>query len=83
MVSCEKSSVLSEVSLYAIQGVVYKAMQKSTRRIVAMKKIRLGEDAEEGVPSTAIREISLLKEAKGSNIVELLDIIHNDLKVTK
>ncbi len=57
-------------------------MQKSTGRIVALKKIRLGEDAEEGVPSTAIREISLLKEARGSNIVELLDIIHSDLKVS-
>jgi cyclin-dependent kinase len=36
---------------------------------VALKKIRLDGD-DEGVPSTAIREISLLKEARGSNIVE-------------
>jgi hypothetical protein len=34
-----------------------------------LKKIRLDGD-DEGVPSTAIREISLLKEARGSNIVE-------------
>lgn len=33
-----------------------------------MKKIRL-EQEDEGVPSTAIREISLLKEMKDENIV--------------
>ena len=33
-----------------------------------MKKIRL-ESEEEGVPSTAIREISLLKELQHPNIV--------------
>ena len=49
-------------------GVVYKAREKSSNRIVALKKIRL-EAEDEGVPSTAIREISLLKELKHSNIV--------------
>ncbi|EGE05464.1 CMGC/CDK/CDC2 protein kinase [Trichophyton equinum CBS 127.97] len=43
-------------------GVVYKARDLSNHgRIVALKKIRL-EAEDEGVPSTAIREISLLKE---------------------
>jgi len=41
---------------------------------VAMKKIRL-ESEEEGVPSTAIREISLLKELQHPNIVRLLEVI--------
>ena len=36
--------------------------------IVAMKKIKL-ESEDEGVPSTAIREISLLKELQHPNIV--------------
>ncbi|TFK24462.1 Pkinase-domain-containing protein [Coprinopsis marcescibilis] len=58
-------------------GVVYKAKDNNTNTIVALKKIRL-EAEDEGVPSTAIREISLLKELKDDNIVKLLDIVHAD-----
>ncbi|KAG0044101.1 Cyclin-dependent kinase 3 [Gryganskiella cystojenkinii] len=58
-------------------GVVYKATERATGRTVAMKKIRL-ENEDEGVPSTAIREISLLKELKHDHVVQLLDIIHDD-----
>ena len=47
---------------------VYKARNRSNDDIVALKRIRL-EQEEEGVPSTAIREISLLKELKHANIV--------------
>jgi serine/threonine protein kinase len=47
---------------------VYKGRHKKTNRLVALKKIRL-ESEEEGVPSTAIREISLLKELQHPNIV--------------
>lgn len=66
-----------------------------TTGIVALKKIRLeGED--EGVPSTAIREISLLRELRDDNIVQcvslpsprirltanrLLDIVHSEQKL--
>ncbi|KNG47880.1 glycoside hydrolase family 18 protein [Stemphylium lycopersici] len=60
-------------------GVVYKARDLTTKdqRIVALKKIRL-EAEDEGVPSTAIREISLLKEMNDPNIVRLLNIVHAD-----
>jgi serine/threonine protein kinase len=40
-------------------GTVYKAKDRNTGEIVALKKIKL-EHADEGIPSTAIREISLL-----------------------
>jgi serine/threonine protein kinase len=49
-------------------GVVYKARDRQTGAVVALKKIRL-EQEEEGVPSTAIREISLLKELAHPNVV--------------
>nr|BAA23218.1 p34cdc2 [Hemicentrotus pulcherrimus] len=55
-------------------GVVYKGRHKRTGKIVALKKIRL-ESEEEGVPSTAIREISLLKELYHPNIVLLEDVL--------
>jgi len=60
-------------------GVVYKARDLTTKdqRVVALKKIRL-EAEDEGVPSTAIREISLLKEMNDPNIVRLLNIVHAD-----
>jgi cyclin-dependent kinase 2 len=49
-------------------GVVYKGKDRHTNETIALKKIRL-EQEDEGVPSTAIREISLLKEMQHRNIV--------------
>lgn len=54
-------------------GVVYRARDRYTGEIVALKKIRL-EQEEEGVPSTAIREISLLKELNHANVVRYAHI---------
>ncbi|XP_052718148.1 cyclin-dependent kinase 2-like [Crassostrea angulata] len=61
-------------------GVVYKAQDKTTGQLVALKKIRLDTESE-GVPSTAIREISLLKELDQSCIVRLLDVVHSEQKL--
>jgi len=49
-------------------GVVYKAKDKDTGDIVALKKFRMGNE-DEGVPSTALREIALLKEIQHPNTV--------------
>ena len=61
-------------------GVVYKSRNKETQELVALKKIRL-ENEDEGIPSTAIREISILKQLKHPNIVELKDLIHGEKKL--
>lgn len=55
-------------------GVVYRARDRTTQEIVALKKIKL-ENEDEGVPSTAMREISILKELQQQphpNIVKYL-----------
>ncbi|EEE58219.1 hypothetical protein OsJ_09187 [Oryza sativa Japonica Group] len=61
-------------------GVVYRARDKVTNETIALKKIRL-EQEDEGVPSTAIREISLLKEMHHGNIVRLHDVIHSEKRI--
>ena len=58
-------------------GVVHKCIEKATQQTVAIKKIRL-EHADEGIPSTAIREIALLQELDHPNIIQLKDIVHGD-----
>ena len=45
-----------------------------------MLKIKIIYKAE-GVPSTAIREISLLKELEHPNVVALIDVIHTNRKL--
>lgn len=49
-------------------GVVFKARDRRTGEIVALKKIRMVSD-EEGIPSTTVREIAVLKELRHPNIV--------------
>jgi serine/threonine protein kinase len=56
-------------------GKVYSAECRRTGRTVAMKLIKLsGED--EGIPPTALREITLLQDMRGhGNIVECVDCL--------
>ena len=61
-------------------GVVYKCQNKYTKAFVALKKIRL-ENEDEGIPSTAIREISILKQMHHQNIIKLIEIINGDKKL--
>jgi len=58
---------------------VFKARNRQTGELVALKEIHL--DSEEGTPSTAIREISLMKELKHENILSLYDVIHTENKL--
>jgi len=72
----EKGSNLGE----GTYGVVYKARDVRNNEIVALKRIRL-EVEDEGIPSTALREISLLRELTHDNIVELKDCVQADGKL--
>lgn len=54
-------------------GKVYKARAKQSGKAAAIKKMKLDSD-EEGVPSTAIREVALLRELDHPNVVQLLDV---------
>jgi serine/threonine protein kinase len=61
-------------------GKVYKARVNRSGQTVAMKKMKLASE-EEGVPSTALREIALLKELSHDNIVKLLDVFCSTKKL--
>lgn len=61
-------------------GVVFKARDRRNGQLVAIKKIRL-EHESEGVPSTAIREIALLRECHHENLVDLRDVYHQDASI--
>ena len=61
-------------------GVVFKAENTKTKEVVALKKIKL-EVQSEGIPSTAIREISLLREINHDNIVPLLDVVWTETQL--
>ena len=52
-------------------GVVYRGVQKSSGRIVAMKKIRMA-NYKDGISFTALREIKTLQEIKHQNVVEVM-----------
>lgn len=51
-------------------GVVFKAKDKINGKILAVKKIRCDNEDEEGIPSTSLREIAVLKELDHPNVVK-------------
>ena len=57
-------------------GKVYKARDKRTGQLVALKKTRL-EMEEEGVPSTALREVSLLQMLSHSMYIVRSVLVHD------
>ncbi|RVW51214.1 Cyclin-dependent kinase B2-1 [Vitis vinifera] len=55
-------------------GKVYRARERATGKIVALKKTRLHED-DEGVPPTTLREVSLLRMlSRDPHVVRLMDV---------
>lgn len=64
---------VQEILGEGMYGTVYKAVALSTGELVALKKMRIDVE-DEGIPATAVREISLLKEAKHPNVIDLLDV---------
>merc|ERR1711935_626244 len=90
---CRPGAMFSNVSSSAMEryeklekggegtyGVVYKAKDRETNEIVALKKVRMGSE-DEGVPSTALREIALLKEIQHPNTVGLKDVESTESKL--
>jgi len=61
-------------------GNVYKAKNRETDEIVALKIIKL--NMSEGVSGSLLREISILKELKHENIIKLYDVIHQETDIT-
>lgn len=55
-------------------GVVYKARDTVTGRFVALKKIKLENEAD-GISSSTLREITLLMQLNHENIVKLENVI--------
>lgn len=61
-------------------GTVYKVIKKETNEAFAIKKIKMDVDTE-GIPSTALREIAILKKMKHPNIVKIVDLSFSDKNI--
>jgi serine/threonine protein kinase len=57
-----------------VYGTVYRAKEKATGKIVAVKKLKIEEDYGHGVPASVIREVVCLRDFTHPNIVEFIDI---------
>ena len=62
-------------------GSVYKAIHTNSGLWYALKEIRI-ESELEGIPSSAIREIAILKELQHPNIIKLINVLYTDEKLT-
>jgi cyclin-dependent kinase 10 len=59
--------------------VVYRARDKRSSKIVALKQVRIfPAERQNGIPITAIREISILRSVKHQNVVNVLDVAVGD-----
>lgn len=57
-------------------GTVYGALDRHSKRLVALKRIIFHNEEQDGFPITSLREITCLKESSSCPyIVKLLDIV--------
>ena len=75
----EETTLLGE----GTYGEVYKARDTTQGgRLVAIKRIKTSRNDEMGLPSTTVREVSVLKELHHENVVQLEDIAINPARNT-
>jgi cyclin-dependent kinase 10 len=55
-------------------GIVYRAKEKESGKIYALKRVRMDAEAD-GLPISSIREINLLKSLCHTNIINVLDVV--------
>jgi cell division cycle 2-like protein len=58
-------------------GVVFRARDKETGDIVALKKLKLDEE-KHGFPITALREINALMSCPHDNVVRIREVVVGD-----
>lgn len=61
------------------QGTVYKAIERQTNQIVALKEILTGDDKK--VPAETIREIAILNQLSHKNIISLKEVAYFEYKI--
>ncbi|XP_045161517.1 cyclin-dependent kinase 11B-like [Mercenaria mercenaria] len=71
--SVEEFSCLNKIE-EGTYGVVYRARDKKTDEIVALKRLKM-EKEKEGFPITSLREINTLLKAQHTNIVTVREIV--------
>ena len=59
-------------------GVVTKARQRSSGKLVALKKFIIN-DKKEGFPITAFREITIMKKLRNVNVLQIVDMVHEEI----
>ncbi|KAI9849910.1 MAG: hypothetical protein M1837_000124 [Sclerophora amabilis] len=65
-----------KLTIRKADGVVFRAREKRTARIIALKKVRSDKEHDEPnyMPVTALREISILRSLEHVNIVNVFDV---------